>query len=342
MPADFLDRLLAHESYVVTTHLRPDGDAVGSQLALGRFLERQGRTVRLLAADPPPRNLEWLVRRGRIEIVDGGGTLDQRIAVNDADAVVVVDTNTEHRIGEHLGALVTQSGGEKFLIDHHPRPETWFDHHYVRTSASSTGELIYELIAATDPSLIDTETATALYTAIMTDTGSFRFNSVTPKVHEIVADLLRRGEINPEPIHLEIYNNRPLSAYRLLGFALESIRVIHDGVVGYMTVTQNMLHRSGATLEDTEGFVDYVMAVEGVEVAVIFLDLKRNVKASFRSSGTDYPVNEWARHFGGGGHRNASGAYFKGTLSQIVPRVLEAAPRFLPLERSRVGEDWSD
>ncbi len=330
----FRDTLLAIDDLVLTTHQRPDGDAIGSEIGLARYLARLGKQVTILNADLPPGNLDWLAEPNAVTLYRG--TIEQRARVVNAGGVVVVDTNAAHRLGD-LARPIQQCLGPKLLIDHHPDPETWFDDQYVVSSASSTGELIYELIVGHDPDLIDKDTAVALYTAIMTDTGSFRFNSVTPRVHEIIADLLRRGDFNPEPVHLAIYNNRPLSTLRLLGYALESVRLSYGGKVGTMVVTQRMLQRARAGIDETEGFVDYVLSIEGVEVAVIFLDLRRNVKASFRSSGS-VAVNAWARHFGGGGHRNAAGAYMEGTIDQLVDEVIAAAPAFLDLEGDPVPD----
>lgn len=321
-------KLLELDDFVVTTHLRPDGDAIGSQIALGRYLSRKGKQVSLINADLPPRNLDWLSEPAGIALFTG--SIEQRTRIVNAGAVVVVDTNAGHRLGD-MARLVQQCLGPKILIDHHPDPERWFDLTHVETRASATGELIYELIAADDADLIDKETAIALYAAIMTDTGSFRFNSVTPRVHEITADLLRRGSFNPEPIHLAINNTKPLSTLRLLGLALDSIQLAYGGKVGYLVVTQRMLQRARATIEETEGFVDYVLSIDGVEAAVLFIDMRRNVKASFRSVG-QVAVNGWARQFGGGGHRNASGAYMEGGIETVVDQVIAAAPSFIEVD----------
>ncbi len=327
MEQEFIESLLEHDDFLLTTHIRPDGDAVGSQLALGLFLEKLGKAPYIVNADLMPATLEWLDSDRRIQLFRG--TLEQRTRMVNADAVVVLDANGQARLGD-VGAAVRHGSSTTYLIDHHPNPENWFAHRYVRTSASSTGELIYELIAAHDIEIIDRELAVALYVAIMTDTGSFRFNSVTPEVHAIVADLMRRGDFNPEPIHVAI-NTKTHSTLRLLGMALDSIQLAHGGKVGYMVISQRMLQLSGAGTDETEGFVDYVLSIEGVEAAVIFLDLHRNVKASFRSIG-DTPVNGWARHFGGGGHRNASGAYMEGSIAYLVDEVIDAAPRFMKLK----------
>lgn len=324
-----LDTLQRGTRFVITTHIRPDGDAIGSQLALLRVLEALGKEVVCLNSDPPPDNLGWLPGIDRAEVFDG--SLAQREWIDGADAVLVVDTNALHRLGR-LGPAVEASRAKKVLIDHHTEPEAWFDVAFVRDTASSTGELVYELLAhlgALDR--IDAAVATALYTAIMTDTGSFRYSSVTPHVHRIVADLLERGDLQPAPIHTSLFDARTLDGLRLLGLALETITLHYGGQLGTMVVTQRMVRDSGSGLDETEGFVNYALSVAGVRAAVIFLETDSGVKMSFRSKGDAY-VNEWARAFGGGGHRNASGAYVAGRpLDDVFHDVLHAAPRFLDL-----------
>lgn len=341
---DGLDNVLAlfrdHQRFVLTTHIRPDGDALGSQLALGRFLEKLGKEVAMINSDPPPYNLGWLPNVDAVEVWDG--SLAQRRSVAEADAILVMDTNALNRIGR-LSGPVDASNARKVLIDHHTNPEAWFDLSYARDTASSTGELVYEIIHEHDAALIDAPLATALYTAIMTDTGSFRYNSVTPRVHRIVADVLERGDVRPASIHIAVYDTRSMPSLRLLGAALETITLRYDGRVAYVVVTQRMVRDAGASLDETEGLVNYALSIEGVEAAVIFVELESATKMSFRSKGQAY-VNEWARAFGGGGHRNASGAYVRRPLDEVLPAVLDAAGRYLGYEAedSLVEEDLSD
>jgi bifunctional oligoribonuclease and PAP phosphatase NrnA len=332
---EHVSSLLDRQRFVITTHIRPDGDALGSQLALGRFLEKLGREVSLINSDPAPYNLTWLPGIEGVEVFDG--SLDQRARIDEADLIVVVDTNSAERLGK-LTAPVRHSGAKKLLIDHHTRPESWFDEAYARETASSTGELVYEIIAARDPSLIDTEIATALYTAIMTDTGSFRYSSVTSHVHRIVADLLDYGDIQPAPIHISLYDTQSIEGLRLLARALEGVTIRYSGRLATMVISQRMVREANAGLDETEGFVNYALSVEGVEAAAIFLETDSGTKISFRSKGRTY-VNEWARAFGGGGHRNAAGAYVRRPLDVVVEEVIAAAPRFMDLEEEEPEEE---
>lgn len=324
-----LDRLLAlvhqHDRFLLSTHTRPDGDAIGSELAMGRFLEKLGKEVTILNSDPPPRTLEWLPGIEKAGLF--GGTLAQRKAVAEAKVILVMDVNAADRLGD-LAGPIQNSGALKVLIDHHTDPEGWFDLQYARDTAAATGQLVYEIICAEDAALIDAALATTLYTAIMTDTGSFRYNSVTPAVHRVVADLLECGGITPAPIHTALYDNRTLASVRLLGRALGEIALRYGGQIGYTVVTNDMLRAVGADTDDKEGIVSYVLSVEGVRAALIFSEASGGTKISFRSEG-DVHVNGWARAFGGGGHRNASGAYVERPLAETIDAVLDAAPRYI-------------
>ncbi|CAM3291303.1 bifunctional oligoribonuclease/PAP phosphatase NrnA [Rhodothermus bifroesti] len=316
-----------HRRFLLTTHIRPDGDAIGSELALGQLLEKLGCAVRIINSDPPPSNLSWMPGIAHVEIFDG--SLEQRGWIDQAEVICVLDTNTLGRLGA-LAAAVEASPARKLLIDHHTAPESWFDLAYVRDTASSTGELVYELVRAIDPNLIDTELATALYVAIMTDTGSFRFNSVTPAVHRIAADLLARGHLSTEAIHSAIFDTRTPESMRLLGWALRDLELRYDGRLAYIALSRRMFNKTGASTEDTEGFSNLLLSIRGVQVALLFTEIDKGVKISFRSKG-DYHVHTWARAFGGGGHRNAAGAFVTNTpLPQLIETVLAAAPIYLP------------
>lgn len=335
MVDEILASLRDSERFFITTHLGPDGDALGSQIAIGRFLQKQGKHVAMVNGDGPSHNLEWLPGAEEVEVFDS--SLHQHEALAEADVIIVLDTNGEERLGK-LGSMVRNAQGTKLLIDHHQQPEQWFDLYYRRTSAAAAGELVYELIDAIDPSLIDAEIATALYTAIMTDTGSFRYSNVTPDVHRIVADILERGKIQPAPIHEKIFDRKSMAGLRLLGRMLNRIRLRYDGQVGYSVVTQRMVRETNASWDEKEGFVNYVLSIEGVKAALLFSETNDGAKISFRSE-ADVRVDTWARAFGGGGHRNAAGAYVKRPFEDAIEAVLDAAPRYLNLEEASPTEN---
>ena len=335
-----LDEVLAlirnHDRFFLTTHLGPDGDAVGSQLALGRFLEKMGKTVTIMNADEVDYNLDWLPGAGDIQVFDGA--LAQHEALAEAEVAFVLDCNDEERIGK-VGSLVRDATATTVLIDHHLEPEHWFDVQFVRDEAAATGELVYEIIEALDPDLIDEGIATTLYTAIMTDTGSFRYSSVTPELHRSVADILERGGIGPAPIHETIYDRKSMPGLRLLGRMLNRIRLRHNGQLGYSVVTQRMVEDTGASWDDKQGFVNYVLSIEGVKAALLFSEADDGAKISFRSE-ADVRVDQWARNFGGGGHRNAAGAYVKRpTFENAIEDVVDAASDYIAFDSRHTADE---
>lgn len=318
-----------HEHFLVTTHLRPDGDALGSQIALGRFLHNLGKSVTMINSDRPPYMLEWMPGADDVQVFEG--TFEQHKAIAEADVAFVLDTNAEERLGT-VGTKVRNAGMTTVLVDHHMDPEPWFDVSFVRDQAAAAAVLVYEIIDAINPDLIDTAIATALYTGMMTDTGSFRFSSVTPDLHRIVADVLERGNIQPAPIHEQLFDRKSMPALRLLGRMLNRIRLRHHDQVAYSVVTQRMVEDTGASWDDKQGFVNYVLSIDGVKAALLFSETNDGAKISFRSEASTR-VDEWARSFGGGGHRNASGAYVKRpTFDQAIEDVMDAAPRFIELD----------
>ena len=338
-----LDEVLAlireHDRFFVTTHLGPDGDAVGSQLALGRFLEVMGKSVAMINSDEVDYNLDWLPGAEDIDVYDGA--LKQHEALAEAEVAFILDTNDEERLGK-VGKLVRDATATTVLVDHHLEPEHWFDVLFVRDRAAATGELVYEIIDGLAPDLIDEGIATALYTAIMTDTGSFRYSSVTPELHRSVADILERGGIGPAPIHETIYDRKSMPGLRLLGRMLNRIRLRYDGQLGYSVVTQRMVEDTGASWDDKQGFVNYVLSIEGVKTALLFSETDDGSKISFRSE-ADVRVDQWARSFGGGGHRNAAGAYVKRpTFEKVIEDVTDAASDYIAFDaRHSPGGDLS-
>jgi len=326
---DVLTLVEENERFLITTHISPDGDGLGSELALARFLQKLGKHATVLNSDESPYTLDWLPGIDDIEIFDG--SLSQHEVVAKADVVFILDTNDEERLGR-IGSMVRQGDGVTVLVDHHMDPEPWFDVKYVENTAAAAGELVYNIIAGIDPSLIDAEMATGLYTAIVTDTGSFRYSNVSPDLHRSVADILERGGIEPAPIHEQIYDRRSMPGLRLLGRMLNRIRLRYNGQLGYSVVTQRMVEDTGASWEDKDGFVNYVLSIEGVKAALLFSEANDGAKISFRSE-ANVRVDEWARSFGGGGHRNASGAYVKRpTFEEAIEDVVDAAPRYIEFE----------
>ncbi|MBT4052228.1 MAG: bifunctional oligoribonuclease/PAP phosphatase NrnA [Bacteroidetes Order II. Incertae sedis bacterium] len=328
MPATIVSALKDAQRVVITTHTRPDGDAVGSQLALGHFLKGQGKDVLMVNQDACPYNMEWLPGVGDIQLYKG--SLAQVEFIAKADLAIVLDTNAASRIGT-VGPQFKGTSALKVLIDHHTDPESWFDLMYRKETASSTGELLFDLFEAWDLDAIDYQVAAPLYVAILTDTGSFRFSSVTPRLHRVVAELIERGSLDVADLHAQVYDKKSREGLQLMSKVFSTIETHFDGAVGSMVVSRRFLADTGAPVEETEGFVNHLLTIEGVRIALIFTETAGGTKVSFRSKG-DYHVHKWAQAFGGGGHRNASGAFIKEPLEQAMKKAINAAPRYTSVQ----------
>ncbi len=308
--------LLKERSVAVFSHLRPDGDCIGAQIGITRWLQLNGVDAAAFNEDDIPDNLKWLTEYLPVSKPDAK-------TARDYDSYLFVDGNSLHRFGK-TAEQVGRTDKPLFMIDHHPQPDNIFKSKVSDVKASSSCELVYGLITSHDPDQIDEGMAKALYTGILTDTGSFQFDSVTPATMRAAADLLERGSFKPDEVIGHIYSSRQLKQLKLLSMALESIRVMDNGQLASMYVTRDMMMMTGTSNEDTEGFVQYPLSLEGVKACAFFREDNQNVKISLRSRSDDVDVNQWARKFGGGGHKRASGAFFDGKLDDAIHEVLMA------------------
>jgi phosphoesterase RecJ-like protein len=247
--------------------------------------------------------------------------------LRNAEVIVVLDTNHPDRLRSMRDAVVA-STAVKICIDHHLEPAAFADHYLLDDDATSTGEIVYRLLVRLGGRSLPPSTATALYCAIMTDTGSFRYPRVDPEVHRIVAHLLECGA-DPVAIYHAVYEQWTPGRFQLLGAMLEGLRTAHGGRLVYVTVTRDMLRNTGTNEADTDTFTVYPMNVKGARAAVLFLELNDGLKISFRSRG-DIPINELAKAFGGNGHKNAAGARLHHvSLQETIDRVIAAAGPYL-------------
>ena len=292
------------------------------------FLRQLGKRVAMINKDPVPETLSWMAGAERIEVFDG--RLAQLRCLRGADAIIMVDLNAGRRLGRTLARPVRESPARKVLIDHHQNPEKWFDCSFVRGDAAATAMLVYELITAWDSALLTGDIATALYVAILTDTGMFRYTTVTPSVHRVVADLLEISPLSAAQVHAAIYETRTPEWPRLLARVMNTLTLRYGGALAYIVVAQRALRDTAVEYQDTEGFIDFAMSVDGVRIALVFTETQQGVKVSFRSK-RDHAVDHWARSLGGGGHRNAAGAFVRGQLDQVIGRVVASAPRYASL-----------
>ena len=324
-----------HDRFVITTHKRPDGDAIGSQLALGKFLNSLGKEVLLFNTDPVPTTLDWM---NGSEEIRTGNTLENLEAVSQADVFIVVDANARDRLGTTVERALDLYTGPTLLIDHHTAPESWFTWMLRDEHAAATAELIYDLICTNNQQMIDADIATALYTGMMTDTGSFRYSTVTPKIHRIIADLLKRGSTSPQDVYGHVYENHSHAWPRLVSLVFRGLTFLNEGKLAYITVTRHMLDVSGVDHGESHQMSDLVMSIAGVEVMLMLTELSHGVKASFRSKG-DHHVDGWARTLGGGGHQNAAGAYIQSSMEDALDRILNSIPDFFSDKTTNLLEE---
>ncbi len=316
--------ILANSSFLLTTHVNPDADAIGSEIAFYYILKKIGKEVYILNHSATPYNLEFFNKNNIIQKYDDKIHKD---IFEKVDVLIALDFNRVNRIVS-MEKRFRESNKIKICIDHHQDEENFADHFFIDTDYCATGHIIYDFVNKTKIVDMNFEIAESLYAAIMTDTGSFRFERTTSEVHKLIADLLTYG-VSPEEVYDKIYDQSKFSKIKLLGRALESINLIANGKLGYMILTQKDFNDFGAIESDTENFVNYNLSIENVVLGILFIELNNGFKVSFRSKG-NIPVNKLAAEFGGGGHINASGArFFTNNMSEMIPVILSKAELYL-------------
>jgi phosphoesterase RecJ-like protein len=309
------------QSVAVTTHINADGDAAGSVAAMARLLPQLGLKAVIVNPTPWPGLFSFL-KKGLDDRTGSGPE-----ALRSAGALISLDVSDVKRLGSLAGAAKALPG-PRIVIDHHvPTEEPAGDIVLADTAACATGELLYDLAVVLELE-IDLEIAEALYTAILTDTGGFRYSNTTPRAHAIAAQLIALG-VDPELTYRRIYASLSPGRLQLLRDALDTLGVDARFGLSWVSVTNEAMDRYGVSSDDLDGIVEHPRSVAGTRVALFFRDLGYGkVKVSFRSTG-DVDVNALARQFGGGGHEKASGALVTGTLDEVRDRVVKAARDFM-------------
>jgi phosphoesterase RecJ-like protein len=314
------------ENIVITAHWSPDGDAMGSSLALYNYLLLLNKNVKVIVPNPYPEFLNWLPGHKQVIIHQQNPKKAEKI-INQADLIFTLDFNSLKRI-EKMGELLEKIKAPIILIDHHQQPEKYAKYYFHDVNACSTCELIFEFISGLGgKKLIDKKIAACIYTGLMTDTGSFRYPSVTSKTHLVISELLKTGII-PAEIHSAVYDTYSYERLKLLGYLLsEKLEVVEKLPVAFFTINENELKKFNYQKGDTEGIVNYPFSIKGIKVCALFMESEGFIKISFRSKGK-IDVNTFAReHFNGGGHINAAGG--KSLLS-----LEETAQKFVSLVKS--------
>jgi bifunctional oligoribonuclease and PAP phosphatase NrnA len=308
---------------VITTHHKPDADALGSSLALARFLKKLKHDVQVIVPSDYPSFLDWMSGNESVWVYSEGKEERSAAYIEAADIIFCLDFNALGRINE-LGSLVGKSKAIKVLVDHHLEPQNFAEISISDTSAAATCTLIYELIVGLDGRhLMDTYIAECIYAGIMTDTGSFRHSNTDQKVHRIIAELYE-WNLDSSRVHRLIFDTNSEERLRLLGFCLsEKLVVLADSYTAFMYLSAEELQRFDAQTGDTEGLVNYALSLDKVVFAAMIIEREDGVKISFRSKG-DFNVNVFARtHFEGGGHKNASGGRSLKSLPETVRNFRE-------------------
>ena len=312
--------LEAPKNIWITTHDRPDGDAMGSSLGLFHFLRQKGHHVKVVVPTEYPNFLSFLPSNDEVITYENQKTLGLQL-LDDADIVFVLDFSALHR--NEMGEQIADSTATKIMIDHHLAPEDFSHYQVWDTKASSTAELIYEFIEALgETNLLNYEIATCLYTGICADTGRFKYN-LTSRTHRITAELVAQN-LNLDQIHRNLFENFSENRLRFIGYCLNRrLRVYehHNAAMIYISSADTEQYR--CRTGDTEGLVNYALGVVNVRFAILLKEHRNQkfIKISFRSIG-DFSVKDFAeKHFEGGGHKNASGGRSKLSLRDTIEKI---------------------
>ena len=304
----FIQKLSSPRKIVITTHVKPDADALGSSLGLANYLLKKGHEVTVITPSDYPYFLTWM--KGNDAILDFSKEADRKkalVKLEKAELIFCLDFSVLNRVNE-LGEIIRQSSAFIVNIDHHQDPEDFAHHRLWSTQAAATCELVYELIVSLgDKELIDKHIAACLYAGILTDTGGFRHPNTTKNVHLVVAELLEAGANATEIANL-IYDSNSLNRLKFIGFAITRRLVVREDLhTAYFVIGKKDLKKYQSQTGDTEGLVNYALSLEGIKLAALFSEREDGIKISFRSS-TEVAVNKFAaKYFNGGGHKNAAG-----------------------------------
>lgn len=306
--------LRSHQSFVLLSHVRPDGDAIGSQLALGFSLLAMGKDVRFINEDGLPENLAFLSGSERIELPPAEPL--------EVEVAIALDTATKPRLGDAV--LHAASKASVWLnIDHHISNPEYGDINLIDATSPATGEILYHLITALDMPL-PPETRDAIYVAVSTDTGSFQYPSTTARTYDMAADLVRRG-LDVGTLNSQTYDDHPYRRLELMRALLNTLERSEDGVVAHWELRDQTRLDLALRPEDSEGLIDVIRAIRGVRVAVFFEELPEGkIRVSMRSKDHEIDVCKIAAEFGGGGHALAAGIRMAGPLEMAKPLVLTA------------------
>jgi len=319
-----LDFIKTKKFAIILSHQGPDGDSVGSSVSLSLYLSKIGVSNKIIFPDHFPNYLSWM--RGLDNSLIASDNLEPVTdSINKSDLIFCLDFNHRSRLGKDLKELISACVDKYVIVlDHHTNPENFGDFEIIDEKASSTCELVFNFINSNgDLNLIDIPIAEAIYTGLITDTGSFKYNSVSSSTHNIASKFKDIGLKHSE-IHNKIFDQNSVSKINLLGYALQKIKVDLKSSLAYLVLSEKELNKFDYKKGDSEGFVNFCLSIKGVENAVFLREDKELIKMSFRSKGK-VKVNEFSsKYYGGGGHKNAAGgAINKKDLNKVVDELIE-------------------
>jgi phosphoesterase RecJ-like protein len=320
--------IIGASNIVITAHKSADGDSIGSSLGLLYFIEKLGKKAVVCHPDKAPGFLYWLDTSAILLMEENEEEVTEQM--QKADLIFCLDYNATNRVGPDMQVLLEEATCKKIMIDHHLNPEEFSTLTVSETTASSTSQLIVDLIEQSgNLELLDEKIGIPLYLGILTDTGSFRFNSVKPKTHEVLAKILAAG-VQHHLIHEKLSDNNTESRLRLQGFAMsEKLEILYEQNVAIISLSKEELAKYNYKKGDTDSLANLVLSIKGMRAAIVFTERDGIIKISFRSKGSENPVNVLAKeHFNGGGHANASGGMSDLTVEETLEKLKGLIPQY--------------
>jgi len=335
--SSIINNINKYDSFVITSHVNLDGDAVGSETALCEFLIKLGKKPCIINNDKIPPSLSFLVQN---HIIIDSGSEQARQKIESCDAVFVIDVSNWHHIGIP-GKLIQDSGKPVLCIDHHKNDTPIGDTSVINTSAAASGIMIFDLIKTYSEKMFNPAICNSLYTAIITDSGSFRYANTNQQVHDITAQLLEKGTDHSQ-VCSNIFENNSWSRFRLLHQTLGTLHKESNGKIAWMKITNAMLEDTESSDHDAAGFVDMIKTIQGVEITMVFKEIDQNTtKATFRSKNM-VDVQKLAALFNGGGHMRASGATLPYPIDTAIEKVIQQAKKMLKTPKIETLDHTAD
>ncbi len=312
------EMIAASDQILLTSHENPDGDGLGSAVAMYHHLREEGKDCRIINCSQLPEEYDFLNHDSMIEMYTAA---EHDEWLQDCDLAIIFDVGAFKRL-RGIKDAIDKYDIKTMNIDHHPHPKDHpFTLNVVDTHAAATGAMVFDYLKEYREKPLTKKICAGIYTAVMTDTGSFRYSNTNAKCHEIAIECLNTG-VETSKIYQRVYETKPQSSIRLLARVIDNVTFESGGKLAWFSIDQKMLAAADADSKDVNGFTDFIRTIKGVEVAVMVFENGNDVcRINFRSKGK-YVINDVAKHFGGGGHKYAAGAVIAGNKETIIPQVI--------------------